>query len=397
MIDYYKKSKESEQSIIEDYRFLHRHPELSGREYRTQEYILSKLREWNVECKAAANTGVYAIIRGKRPGHTIALRADMDALPISEENEHPYVSLFPGIMHACGHDAHMAMLLAAARLLRVSDVSHGNIVFLFQPSEERDGGARQMIEAGVLDDPKVELAAAFHMWLQPAHSLSCIPGPVMAQPDAFRIKLFGKGGHGAAPHLCKNPIPALAALVQAIGGLLPLFVSAKESAVLSICSVHCGDSYNVVSEEGVLEGTIRTYDRTVREDILQALRGLAKSIPEAYGLQSEFELDFGHPPTHNDVRAAKWAYSLLKERLCETAVYPEGEASMLGEDFSYFSERCPILYMRLGYQNAGLGSVYPLHHKLFKIDESVLAAGAAAFCILASDFTKNGFEQRKDV
>lgn len=386
-----------EAEIMQFYKHLHENPELSGRERNTQKWILELLAKWNIECRTCADTGVYAVIKSGRPGHTIALRADMDALPVTEQTDLPYRSHQKGVMHACGHDAHMTMLLSCIRILsQRQEELYGNIVFLFQPSEEKDGGAQRMIAEGILKEPKPELTAAFHVWPQKAHTITCMPGPVMAQPDGFRIEVTGKGGHGAAPEACKNPITALAALIMAIKGMTADILSAKEQAVVTVCQMHCGENYNLVADSGYLEGTIRTYDTAVRNILIEHLNRLTLSIPAAYGMQGNFSMNSGYPATINDRRAAVWASDLLRQELTETEIFTAGEPSMLGEDFSYFGAENPILYMRLGCFRPDPKKQFPLHHSSFTIDESILAEGAAALCLLAEQFSKEGYERNED-
>lgn len=392
-IDFYQRAREIEEEIKNYYIHFHKNPELSGQEYKTQEWILEKLREWQVESKVCADTGVYAIIRSGRPGHTIALRADMDALPVKEETHLPWESENVGVMHACGHDVHMAILLGCIKILQeCRECLKGNVAFLFQPSEEQQGGARRMIAEGVMADPTPELIVAFHVWPQIAGSITCMEGPVMAQPDAFTIEIKGKGGHGAVPHLCKNPIPAMAAMINAIGNITADAISAQEAAVVNICRIQCGEKYNVVAERGYIEGTIRTYDADVREIIIQRLKKLTESIAEAWEMEGRYSMSSGYPATVNSKAAAHWAAHVLKEKLTEVKIFTEGEPSMLGEDFSYFGKQCPALFLRLGSWKKEKTKQHPLHSSCFEVDESILKEGVVAFCILASAFTEKGFE-----
>lgn len=392
-IDFYQRAREIEEEIKNYYIHFHKNPELSGQEYKTQEWILEKLREWQVESRVCADTGVYAIIRSGRSGHTIALRADMDALPVKEETHLPWESENVGVMHACGHDVHMAILLGCIKILQeCRECLKGNVVFLFQPSEEQQGGARRMIAEGVMTDPTPELIAAFHVWSQMAGSITCMEGPVMAQPDAFIIEIKGKGGHGAVPHLCKNPIPAMAAMINAIGNITADAISAQEAAVVNICRIQCGEKYNVVAERGYIEGTIRTYDAGVREIIIHRLKKLTESIAEAWEMEGRYSMSSGYPATVNSKAAAHWAAHVLKEKLTEVKIFTEGEPSMLGEDFSYFGKQCPALFMRLGSWKKEKTKQHPLHSSCFEVDESILKEGVAAFCVLASAFTEKGFE-----
>lgn len=390
-INFKQEVKKAETEIIETYEYLHRHPELSGQEKKTQAWILKQLEKWRVEAYPCAGTGIYAVLRGKENGHTIALRADMDALPVKEDTELPYRSETEGVMHACGHDAHMSILLGTIRIMKqYRDKMKGNIVFLFQPSEERNGGAEQMIQEGVLKNPSVELVLAFHVWCQKAHTISCIPGPVMARPDGFRIDVAGEGGHGAAPHIGKNPVSVLAALVQAVERIPSMTVNPLKPAVVNVCHIHSGERYNLVSDSGFIEGTIRTCENETREKIIRELKRIAQNLPGAYGMEGRFSMNSGYPATINHSASAGWAAEILKEHMEATEILTQGEPSMLGEDFSYFGEKVPALFLRLGCQSEDGGEQYPLHHPKFHIDESVLVDGIEAFCILTYEFLQGG-------
>lgn len=390
-INYYQEAKQREEEIKEIYRYLHQRPELSWDEKKTQRWILERLSAWGVECRPCADTGVYAVIRSGKKGHTIAFRADMDALPVEEKTGLPFQSRQTGVMHACGHDAHMAVLLGCIKILqKMRGNLVGNAVFLFQPSEEKNGGAMRMIQEDVLENPRVELIAAFHMWGQEAHTITCIPGPVMARPDAFRIEVVGKGGHGAAPDMTRNPVSALAAMIPLIERIPSAVLSPQDTAVVNVCHIQSGESYNVVADTGYLEGTIRTFDPSVREAIIRQLTEISESVPKAFKMQGRYSMDSGHPATVNDARAALWAADLIRQRMPEVEVITEAQPSMLGEDFSYFGQKIPALFMRLGCWPRERERHYPLHHCQFQIDESVLADGVSVYCTIADAFMKEG-------
>lgn len=393
-IDYNKEAEKAAPEFLNIYKYFHENPELSGEEWNTKKRIMELLTEWGVKCRSCASTGVYAVIQSSSPGHTIAFRADMDALPVSEETGLSYQSKRGGVMHACGHDAHMAMLLGSIKILNEQKKRlKGNLVFLFQPSEERNGGAKRMIEEGVLKNPEPELVVALHVWNQPAHSITVMPGPVMAQPDAFRIEIEGKGGHGAAPSSCKNPIPVLASLVTSISSLVQERIPPREAAVVNVCRISCGENYNLVSDRGFLEGTIRTYHKEVRKEIIKQLKILTESLCVIYGVKGKFTMSSGYPATINDPKAAAWGQRILTKKLDGTHVYNKGEPSMLGEDFSYFGNIVPGLYLRLG---CAKEEQFPLHHSKFCIDETILKDGVSAICLLAAGFTEEGYGENED-
>lgn len=397
-IDFYKEALEIFPEIQEIYHYLHQYPELSGEERNTQTWVMDLLKAWGMEVRACADTGIYSILRGEKKGHTVALRADMDALPIQEKTGLNYCSRKDGVMHACGHDAHMSVILGCIKLLlRYKDEISGNIVFLFQPSEEKDGGAKRMIKAGVLDDPKVDMIMAYHVWPQPVHTVTCSVGPVMAQPDAFRIDVKGKDGHGAAPHECKNPVSVLAAMIPAIERISGMVINANESSVVDVCRIHAGSRYNMVSDTGYLEGTIRTYHTEVRERIINELERIAKKLPEAYGMQGSYSMSSGYPATINDAETAMWAQEMIKKNFDKIELLPHRYPSMLGEDFSYYGQKIPALFMQLGIWGEKESDRFPLHHQKFHIQEEAIADGIAVLSLLAFEYSKLGIQKQEKI
>ncbi len=370
-------------------RELHKIPELARQEFKTQQYICDYLERLGVEYRKVADTGVYAIIRSGKPGRTIALRGDMDGLPIKEETDLPFRSLHEGRMHACGHDAHMTMLLGAATILsRIKDNLSGNVVFLFQPSEERFGGAERMIKGGVMDDPRVDAVIGTHVWPLPVGMVVAKAGPLMACPDSFRITVTGKGGHGAAPHLAVNPIIPLSKMVSAINDISALYVSPLEPVVASVCHIEAGSVYNVIPDSGYLEGTFRTYDEKVRKRLIDMIEQAVDGIVSAYGVTGEFSLDPICPATVNDGPLAEWAFKYLREINPEGQVLDRIEPSMVGEDFSFYGQKVPALFLWVGVHNEEKGCIYGLHHSRFNLDEEALVIGVRSLCYLAERFTR---------
>lgn len=390
-IDYFQEAEKISQELAEYYRYLHQHPELSRKEYNTQKWIMEKLKDWGVSCRPCADTGIYAIIDSGKSGRTIVLRADMDALPVKEETELTFSSVNDGVMHACGHDAHMTMLLGCIKILKEhQDQLHGKVVFFFQPSEEGLCGARRMLEEGVMEHPKVDLAVAIHVWPAQSGAITCVSGPVMAQADLFRIDVKGKGGHGGVPHKAINPIPALAAMVPMIERIPSMVLSPFQPVVVNVCHLTSGERFNVIPETGYLQGTIRSYNPEVRQTIIEQLEKIAKEAGIPYGVEGVYSMEPGVPPTINDEDAAKWAAEVLKSKLPNAKIITEAEPATYAEDFSEFAKHAPIVYMALGAWNKEKDKQYSLHNSRFQIDESALALGVSAFCVLADEFCRSG-------
>jgi amidohydrolase len=369
-------------------RQLHKIPELSRQEYKTQQFICQTLEKWCIEHKKVAGTGVYAIIRTGKAGKTIALRGDMDALAIEEQTQADFCSLHSGQMHACGHDAHMTFILGSVFVLNaIKDELMGNIVFLFQPAEERYGGAELMIEDGVLENPKVDAVIGAHVWNLPTGTIVAKKGPLMACPDIFKIVVNGKGGHGAMPHLSVNPIIPLSEIVMAINNISALYISPLVPTVASVCQIHAGNAYNVIPDSSYIEGTIRTFDQQVREVLIGHIKRAAEGICVAYGVECEFILSPAYPATINDEDLAQWAYETLVQINPSDNIIQNTEPSMIGEDFSYYGKYVPALFLWIGVQNEKYGYTYGLHHPKFNIDEQVLKIGVRNMCYLVSRYT----------
>ena len=388
--DYVQEAEKISRELKEYYRYLHQYPELTKEEVNTQKWILEKLKSWGVDCKPCADTGIYAIIDSGKPGKTIALRADMDALPIKEETGLSFRSKHDGVMHACGHDAHMAILLGCIKILksRQEDLC-GKMVFFFQPAEESLYGAVKMIEEGVMDNPKVDLVATFHIWPTEIGTITCAGGPIMAQADIFRIDVKGRGGHGGVPHKAVNPISALAAMVPMIERIPSMMITPHQAAVVSVCHITSGERFNIIPETGYLEGTIRSFDLKVREDIVNQLKKISETAGVAYGVEGVYTMESGSPPTINDKDSARWAAEVLKTKLPTTQIITEAEPATFAEDFSEFAKYAPTIYMALGGWSKEKDKQYPLHNSKFQIDESALVLGVSAFCILAEEFCKS--------
>lgn len=369
-------------------RALHMIPEASGNEYKTQKFICDYLEKNNIEHRKVVGTGVYAIIRGKNKGKTIAFRGDMDALPIEEETGLDFSSLHHKIMHACGHDAHITFLLGTAKVIQeIKDNLSGNFIFLFQPSEERFGGAKRMIEEGLLKSPLVDAVIGAHVWNLPLGTIVSKPGAIMACPDIFKIVIEGKGGHGAEPHLSVNPIIPLAKMVSVINDIRAVYINGKKPSVISVCNIHGGEEYNIIPESAYLEGTIRTYDNDLRSEIISKIEDATLNIAQAYGARGDFILTPGYPATFNNEKLSKWVYNRLVKNFPEYTVIDSIEPSMAGEDFSYFGYEVPSLFLWIGAQSSNNANIFDLHHPKFNIDEGVLNIGIKVFTNIACNFS----------
>jgi amidohydrolase len=367
-------------------RWLHQHPELGFEERETATFVAGKLGALGLEVKTGiAKTGVAGILRARdAEGASVLLRADMDALPIEEQAGREYGSQAPGRMHACGHDGHMAMLLAAATLLAARrDDLRRDVVFCFQPGEEGGGGARKMIEAGVLDLVRVGEAFALHLWSPfPAGTLRVRPGPIMAGNDEFTARFVGRGGHGAQPHLAIDPIVAAAQGIVALQGVVSRSIDPLEAAVVTVGSVHGGTAPNVIPDRVALEGTMRSFHPDVRRKLRERVRESLEGTATGAGCGLEWELREGYPTVVNDAAAV--------DRVRRAAADVFGEANVVetaplaaAEDFAYFLEKVPGAFALVGAGNAARGITAPHHSSRFDIDETVLPRGAELLARLA--------------
>lgn len=366
-------------------RDLHRHPELSLQERRTAGVVAKAMTAlgWRVRT-GVGGTGVVAVLAGARPGPCIALRADMDALPIQEENRVPYRSTVPGVMHACGHDAHTTMLLGAAMLLtpRRADLA-GSVKCLFQPAEEIGAGASAMIRDGALTRPKVNAVIGLHVWSDLAFgAIGLRSGPTLAASDSFTIALRGRGGHGAMPHRAVDVLVAAHALYGHLQTLART-VDPLEPKVLSICSFNGGSAHNVLPEEVVLKGTLRTFSAVVRKDILAGIRRAITGVERAHGVSCELTFPMHFPGVVNDEALARHAAGRAKAlglRVVEVGL------STGSEDFAWYQKCVPGLFVRLG---VGRGrTARSFHSSRFDIDDAVLPVGAGFLAGCAMEYAR---------
>ena len=379
-------SDQLEQQAIAWRRHLHANPELSFEEHETARFVEETLRSFDaLELERPTPTSVVAHLRGPRPGRVLALRADMDALPIQEETDLPFASTRPGTMHACGHDAHTAILLAAARALaeRREQLS-GEVRFLFQHAEEKPpGGARQLVEAGAVDG--VDLVAGIHLFSQePVGTISVPAGPRAAASDTFALEIRGKGGHAAAPHRSLDPVVVAAEVVTSLQLIVSRTVDPIESAVVSVTRFHTGTADNIIPEVVELGGTVRTYDPEVRASVRESIDRIARGVTDAHGATYRFDYEEGYAALHNDAEAAAVVEAAARAGLGDDAIRPTPPI-MGGEDFSAYLEKAPGAFFIVG---AGDKDWTPHHHPRFTIDEAAIRPGIAVFVRTALDYLR---------
>ncbi len=359
-------------------RDLHQHPELSWRERRTAERVCRRLDELAIEYRRdVAGPGIVADLPGSRNGPIVALRADMDALPVEEKTGLPFASEIPGVMHACGHDGHTAMLLGAAELLMADHDRRLPVRLLFQPAEEVGGGARAMIEAGALEG--VAMVFGVHVDRHnPTGSIVVQQGVVNASTDAFSIDIAGQGGHAARPHESVDAVVVGSLLVMAIQTLVSREVNPAHPSVITVGRFAAGTAANVIAGHAQLEGTIRTQDPEVRQHLLAALERVARAVGQLHGADIELSYTAGTPVVSNPAEQTKMARSAAARVVGAEAVVPLPTANMGGEDFAYYLEQVPGCFVRIGARVPGREG-YPAHSSRFDFDEDALLVGARYF------------------
>lgn len=370
--------------VVELRRAIHRHPELGFEEQQTQALVERELDALGIEHRRVAKTGVVGVIRGAKPGRVVGLRADMDALPITEKSGEPFSSEVPGKMHACGHDAHTAMLLGAARVLHgMREDLHGAVVLLFQPAEEGPGGAQPMIDEGALNDPKVEAVAMLHVDHRlNAGTIGITPGPVNASADEFHITVKGRGGHGAYPHTAADAIPAACAMVSALQTIASRETDPLKSVVVTVGTINGGYRNNVIADEVKMSGTLRAHDPEIRNGLEARLKRILHGVASAYGVSVHLEVLFGYPPVVNNVALAENFSRYMK---AHSQLPVERPAPTMGaEDFAYFAQQVPGVHVRLGIRNDARGAVHSGHSPEFRIDEAALPVGVQTLVAFAT-------------
>ncbi len=369
--------------LVELRRFFHRYPEPAYKEVKTAAKICEILDTLNVPYQSGVGqTGVVARLRAQRAGHLVAFRSDMDALPLEEKNDMPYKSRNSGFMHACGHDGHMTIALGVIRWLienQWPQNGSGEIIFIFQPAEEGGAGAKAMLDSGIFDNEPVKAAFAGHMFPElPARQIRLAPEVSNAAADSFSIRLKGKGGHGAHPHHCKDPIVAGAHLVTQLQSLISRELPPLESAVITIGRFQAGTATNIIPEEAVLEGTLRTLNPDVRKKMIARLEDMAKALAGSFGIRATLSVSEGYPVLVNDPELVKHVMSCAEEILGAGNVH-SGLPRMGAEDFAYFCQKWGGVMVGLGCHDPGKGFQHSLHSPYFDLDESVLETGTVLF------------------
>jgi amidohydrolase len=385
-------------ALVATRRDIHQHPELGNREVRTGALVAERLRALGLEVRhPVAKTGVVGILRGGRPGPVVGVRADMDALPIQERNDVPYRSLNDGVKHACGHDAHTAIVLGAAEVLaKLKDRLAGTVVFVFQPAEEgppegEEGGAKLMVKEGVLDDPKITAMYGLHMDPGlPVGEVGWSIGPIFASSDTLAIEVAGRKTHGAYPHTGIDPIPIAAEIIQALQLIVSRQIDAQNPKVLTIGSIQGGNRHNIIADGVTMRGTMRTLDARVRQQLKESIARVVAGVAEAHGTTATLRfIDDGVPPTRNEAAHTRASVPSL-QRVYGPERTREVPPQMGAEDFAEFAERVPALYVKMGAANAARGITAMIHTEDFDIDEAVLPLGVRAVATLVFDHLARG-------
>ena len=367
-----------QEELVRYRRHFHAHPELSLIEFATAKFIERELREAGYDQirTGIGRTGILATLQGAKPGPVTLLRADMDALPIEERNDEPYRSLTPGVMHACGHDGHMAILLAAARALRrrTAEIS-GTIVFCFQPGEEGHSGNKLMIEDGALENPHVDRTFALHLYSGlDVGKVGVRDGAFFASSDRFDIELTGKGGHGALPQSAIDPIVAAAQFVTMLQTVASREIAANQPVVVTVGALHSGTTFNVIPELATLQGSVRAFDETIRAELPVRIERLLAGVCEAMRLTYRFDYHWIYPPTVNDAATNDVVREVAREVVGEQNLVDPHEIVMWSEDMSFMQELRPGAYFLVGARGPRKG-IEPQHSARFDIDERALEVG----------------------
>ena len=393
LVDSLAQSRSELQAIRRD---LHAHPELRFQEQRTADVVARTLAGWGIEVhRGLAGTGVVGLIRSGKPGRSIGLRADMDALPIQETNSFAHRSQFDSRMHACGHDGHMTMLLAAARHLAASRTFDGTVVLIFQPAEEGGAGANRMIQEGLFDRFPCDAVFALHNW--PGFRVgqfAVAPGPMMASTNEFDIRVTGRGGHAAMPHLTVDPVLVAVQIVQGLQGIVTRTRNPNDLAVLSVTMIHAGDATNVIPDFAKIGGTVRTFDDSVTDLFERRIREVADLTAQAHGAKATVEFRRTYPPTVNHPDQAEFAARVADGIVGAGNVVRNADPSMGAEDFSFMLRARPGAYLFIGngdgaHRDAGHGAgPCTLHNASYDFNDELIPIGGTFWVRLAEEFLR---------
>lgn len=371
-------------------RDFHQHPELGFQEFRTGKIVADYLENLGIEVQRnVAQTGVVGLLRGKYPGKTIALRTDMDALPIEEKTELPFKSVNEGVMHACGHDGHLAMMLIAAKILsNKKDQIKGNIKFVFQPNEE-DAGAEIMINEGILENPKVDAAIGIHLWsLIDSGKVGIVSGPLMASSYYFKLIINGKGGHGGSPHKAISPILAGVDMIKAIQGMVNNEIDALTPTIVTFGKFNSGTFPIIIPERAEIEGSLRCLHPNTKA-IQARMKEIVEGVSKIHGTTCSLEFKCGNGLLNNDEEMTALVRGVAEKHLGKENIVTSNISVMLGEDFSEFSDRVPSTFIFLGIADKGKGTDYAHHHPKFNIDEDALPIGVELHVRTALEYLNN--------
>jgi amidohydrolase len=373
-------------------RDFHRYPELGLQEERTAAIIVRELNLHGYEVTTGVGvTGVVGVLDTGREGPVVLMRFDMDALPIQEETGAPYASTVNGVMHACGHDGHMAVGLTVARLTAKHAASlNGKVKFMFQPAEEGLGGAMRMITDGVLDNPKPDVALALHLWnARPVGWFGIPEGPLMAGADVFTVRVKGRGGHGALPDETIDPVHAAAQMVTALQSIVSRNLPPLSAGVVSVTQIHAGEAFNIIPAEATFKGTIRTFDSETKEKIHRRLQQIIEGIAGALDCEAEILIENGTPPVTNNRKIARRVVRACRLTVADAHIDHDAR-TMVSEDMALVLEEIPGCYFLVGSANASKNLNYAHHHPKFDFDEDALPIGAALMTAAAIDLLSNG-------
>ncbi len=387
-IDFKTQAESLKDELIARRRDFHMHPELGFEEFRTAGIVAEELNRLGLEVQTGVGkTGVVGILEGSQDGPTILVRADMDALPVHEENTFEFASQTPGKMHACGHDGHTTIALGVAKLLsQQRDRLAGRVKFVFQPAEETINGARAMVADGVLENPRPDVTLALHLWNgMPIGKLGVADGPVMAGGSAFTLKITGKGGHGALPHEAIDPVVCAAQIISAFQTIVSRNLNALDSAVVSVTKMQAGTAFNIIPEEVVLQGTVRTFKLEVRELVSRRMREISEGISQALGCKVDFDIQHGVLPVVNNAEVGGRIRPVFGELVGANGL-DMSERTMGSEDAGLFMDDIPGLYFFLGAAVPNREAYYGHHHPRFDFDENALPLGVALMSAAVAEY-----------